>query len=63
MTVPEAAVNKDHLSMARENEIGPAGKIFSVKPESQSERVSDATDDQFRTGVCAANPRHAITTL
>lgn len=44
MTVPEATVYEDDLSVPREYEVGTAGQVFSVKSKAVSQAVSYAAD-------------------
>jgi hypothetical protein len=59
--MPEAPVHKNANAVARENDIGVAGKIAAVEPEPVAHRMQDAANGQLRLGVFPANPAHHAT--
>src|SRR5690554_2436188 len=58
MTVPETAINKDHGFETRKNDIGLAGKVFTMKavPEASFEQLFPEPD--FRFGVLTFDGSH-----
>jgi hypothetical protein len=58
MTMPEATVDKDHGVPAREDDIGMAGQVGSVKREPESCPMQEGSDPALGGCVLAANPGH-----
>src|SRR5665213_1230213 len=62
MPMPEAAVDEDRNVPFWQNQVWAAGQVLSMKPESKPQAVQDATDDQLRAGVRAADRTHDLRT-
>ena len=58
VTVPEAAVNKDHGAMLRQNQIGSARQILCLQPVPKSEPVQTAADQKLGLRVFPAHSCH-----
>jgi hypothetical protein len=56
--VPKAAVNEDNNAMSRQDNVGGAGKIIGVQPESQARPVQSLTHHDFWFRVARANRAH-----
>jgi len=56
--MPEAAVNKDHGPVFRQNNIGCSGQIPAMQPEPISDCMESGPDDDFRFCVLAADCSH-----
>jgi hypothetical protein len=56
--VPEAAVNKDHGTVARQDDVRPAREIATVQAKSISQPVQRRANDQLRLRVPAPDPGH-----
>ena len=54
MTVPEAAVDKDHRFPARKYYVRSAGQMFAMKPETVAQGVSKSPHSQL--GFCIFTP-------
>ncbi len=63
MPMPPATVYKDHSVVLTQDQIGRAGQIFLVKPESKAEREKAFTNQNFRPRVLASNAGHAEASL
>jgi hypothetical protein len=61
MSMPETAVNEDHKTMARKNQIRASGKVLAVQPKPEPEAMQQAADNQFWLCVTRSDPRHHAT--
>jgi hypothetical protein len=61
--MPETAVDKDHFSEPRKNDVGFAGQVICMQPVSKAHRMNEAADAHFWLSVFAAHARHALTSL
>ena len=60
VSVPEATVDEYRQPASREDKIGATGEIFPVQPETETELVRDAANDEFRLGVPTLDPGHHL---
>ncbi len=58
MTVPEAAMNKDHSFVARQNDVGLAGEVGAMQPEAKSRRVKGAAHLSLRFCIAGFDGAH-----
>jgi hypothetical protein len=58
MLVPEAAMHKNCLLPATENQIGFAGEILGMEPIAVPHTVHKAPDEHLRRGVLAVDVPH-----
>jgi hypothetical protein len=58
MTVPETAMNHDHSTVTRQNNVRLSGESLIVKPVAKSTSVKALTDEEFRSGVLATYAGH-----
>lgn len=56
--MPEAAVYKDHRSVLRKYDVGPAGKGFFMQPESVTHTMQDRAHRPLGLSILAANAAH-----
>jgi hypothetical protein len=63
MTMPEAPMNKNNLTPAREYEIRPSGKILAVQAKAITQAMCDATNCKFRPRVPTLHCPHYPTAL
>ena len=63
MTVPEAAMDEDHFSKARENEVGRTRQVAPMESVTETHSMNDSTHDQFGLGVSMPNTRHPLAAL
>ena len=61
--MPEAAVDQNGSSVTRKDDVGPAGQIRRVQPETKTCRVQAPAQQQFRLGVPAADAAHIVPPL
>lgn len=59
MQMPEAAVNKNRLSLRLENQIRASGQIFSMKAVTVAHAKYKASYGYLRAGITRANQAHA----
>jgi hypothetical protein len=62
MPMPEATVDKDHLTAAYENKVGDTRKIATMQSEPIAEAMGDTPHSYLGLGVFGAYPRHALAT-
>ena len=60
VSVPEATVDEYRQPASREDKIGATGEIFPVQPETETELVRNAANDEFRLGVPTFDPGHHL---
>jgi hypothetical protein len=58
MTMPKTTVHKDNRSPLFERQIGTAGKIFAVQPETKSHAMSGSPDEHLGRGILVAYRSH-----
>lgn len=58
VSMPEAAVNENHLSTRREHEIGRSGQSSVVQPIAVAHAVDQSAHGHLRLGVLAAHQGH-----
>lgn len=63
MLVPEAAVDEDHSSVLRQNNIGASWQAGTAEPVTESQRMEAPTDLQLDLRILAADARHQCGTL
>jgi len=56
--MPEAPVDKNANAVARENDIGIAGKIAAVEPEPVAHRMQHPANGQLGLCILPPNPAH-----
>jgi hypothetical protein len=61
--MPEASMHENADPVARENDVGLAGKIAAVEPEPVSHRMQHAANDQLGLGILPPNPAHQAAAL
>jgi hypothetical protein len=61
--MPETAVDKDHFSQPRKNDVRFAGQVIRMQPVSKAHRVNEAADAHFWLSVFAAHARHPLASL
>ena len=60
MPMPKATMHKDDLTVSWQNDIGNAGKISTMQPESVAQAVQQSANRKLRLGVRLADERHAL---
>src|SRR5712691_1652845 len=60
MTMPEAAVNKNHLAMASQHHVGAAGQLRLMQPIAVPHGMDEPSDDHLGLGVCLADALHPL---
>lgn len=60
MSVPEAAVNEDHLSTSYERKVGRAGQVLAMKAEAIAKPVGHSPNQHFRLGALTPDPPHVL---
>lgn len=63
MSVPETSMDKDHGTIAGENDIGMAWKILRMETIAQAHSVQAPPDDEFRARVLRTDRCHVPTPL
>jgi hypothetical protein len=63
MPMPEAAMDEDRESPARQHDVGPAWQVLAMEPEADTEAMQQAADDAFGRRVLAAHGGHDAGTL
>lgn len=58
MAMPEAAVNKDHRAVPGQLEIGAAGEVATVGPETEAAGKEALADEELGPGVGAVDTGH-----
>jgi len=61
--MPEAAVDKNAITVAWQNDVGASRQITPVEAEAISHRVKQTSDKQFRLGILVANAGHQAAAL
>ena len=59
VTMPETAVDKNHLTQARKNEVRLAWQVLSMKPKTVTKCMSNLAYDHLSFGVLAPDFCHA----
>src|SRR5437588_1992083 len=60
MTMPEAAVNKNHLAMASKQHIGAAGQLRLMQPIPIPHGMNQPSNDHLGLRVCLADALHPL---
>jgi hypothetical protein len=60
MKVPETAVDKDHLTMTRKNDIWFPGECLIMKPKSKTHSVNQRANMQFGCSIFVTNTGHIV---
>lgn len=63
MSVPETPMNKHNYFVFREDDIGPAGKVFNVKTEAKATAVQSTAQQHFRLRILSPDTPHIQLTL
>lgn len=63
MPMPKTAVDEDHFSSSRKNEIRATGKFSPMEPVTVTGPMHQATNDKLRLRVLRPNPAHSLATL
>lgn len=63
VTVPEASMNADNRSVAREHDVRTPGQVASMQSKPYSQTMQGLANQQFRLGVFPANARHERATF
>ncbi len=58
MSVPEASVNEDNCSKARQYDVWRSGQVSAMKPIAVAACKQSPTDEEFRLGVLIADGSH-----
>lgn len=58
MTMPEAAMNKDHDSVPWQDYVGRAGQILGMQSKSIARFMQQTADELFGARILAPNARH-----
>lgn len=58
MSVPEASVNEDRLPSSRQDYVGAARQVLSMKPKTVPSREQGAADNKLRPGVLGFDGLH-----
>ena len=58
VTVPETAVDENHLAATTKHDVGAARKVAGMQPKSVAFTMKKSSNDHFRAGVSPANLPH-----
>ena len=58
MTVPKAPMDKERGAIAKENEVGAAGKASIMQTEAKPKTVEPLSHDHFGLGISASDTGH-----
>jgi len=56
--MPKAAVNKNHLMVSWQNDVGVAGQITLMEPKPEATAMENGADADFGPSVATANTSH-----
>jgi hypothetical protein len=56
-------MNEDDFLVPGQNDVGLAGNLLAVQPESVTETVQHGANDLLRLRVLVPHPRHLLATL
>ncbi len=63
MAMPETAMNKNRRAIARQDYVGAARKISSVKPETKTRSMQQPAHRQLRAGILTPDAPHIESSL
>jgi hypothetical protein len=58
MTVPKTTVDENDGGIFGEDDIGTAGKVFSMKPKAKSHSMKQRPNPHLRAGIFRPHPAH-----